>query len=72
MAQTDLVSAYASDDEREAEATLRPRRLAEFIAQHRVREQLDLLLQGAMRRGAAAGPHPALRLAGAGQDHAWP
>jgi holliday junction DNA helicase RuvB len=46
-----LISAYATAEEREAEATLRPRRLSEFIAQHRVREQLDLLLQGAMRRG---------------------
>src|SRR5262252_7849164 len=48
----ELVSAYAIDAEREAEATLRPRKLSEFIAQNRVREQLDLLLQGAMRRGA--------------------
>jgi Holliday junction DNA helicase RuvB len=48
----ELVSAYAIDDDAEAETTLRPRRLAEFIAQPRVREQLDLLLKGAMRRGA--------------------
>jgi holliday junction DNA helicase RuvB len=48
---TDVVSAYARPEERDAEASVRPRRLAEFIAQHRVREQLDLLLQGAMRRG---------------------
>jgi Holliday junction DNA helicase RuvB len=47
-----LVSAYAVAEERDTEATLRPRRLNEFIAQHRVREQLDLLLRGAMRRGA--------------------
>ncbi|GAB2933549.1 Holliday junction branch migration DNA helicase RuvB [Micromonospora polyrhachis] len=47
-----LVSAYASDAERDAEATVRPKRLAEFIAQHRVRDQLDLLLRGAMKRGA--------------------
>jgi Holliday junction DNA helicase RuvB len=47
-----LVSAYATEEERDTEATLRPRRLADFIAQNRVREQLDLLLQGAMRRGA--------------------
>jgi Holliday junction DNA helicase RuvB len=49
-----LVSALVDqvdEEEVEAEATLRPRRLADFIAQHRVREQLDLLLQGAMRRG---------------------
>jgi Holliday junction DNA helicase RuvB len=50
-AGADLVSAYAMEAEREAEATLRPRRLSEFIAQNRVREQLELLLQGAMRRG---------------------
>jgi Holliday junction DNA helicase RuvB len=48
---TELVSAYAIEEERDAEATLRPRKLAEFIAQHRVREQLDLLLQSALRRG---------------------
>src|SRR5690606_3033998 len=47
-----LVSAQALPEERDAEATLRPRRLADFIAQNRVREQLELLLQGAMRRGA--------------------
>ena len=47
-----LVSAYPVPEESDTEATLRPRRLSEFIAQHRVREQLDLLLHGAMRRGA--------------------
>jgi Holliday junction DNA helicase RuvB len=46
-----LVSAYAGDADRDAEASVRPRRLSEFVAQDRVREQLDLLLQGAMRRG---------------------
>jgi Holliday junction DNA helicase RuvB len=33
------------------EATLRPRRLAEFIGQNRVREQLELVLKGAVQRG---------------------
>jgi holliday junction DNA helicase RuvB len=46
------ISAYASVDEREAEASVRPRRLAEFVGQHRVREQLELLLRGALRRGS--------------------
>jgi Holliday junction DNA helicase RuvB len=49
-----LVSAFADPTdaaELDAEASVRPRRLAEFVAQHRVREQLDLLLQSAMRRG---------------------
>ncbi|MGW3606976.1 Holliday junction branch migration DNA helicase RuvB [Micromonospora sp. NPDC005161] len=53
MSETEgLVSAYVTDAERDAEATVRPKRLAEFIAQDRVRDQLDLLLQGAMRRGS--------------------
>jgi len=46
-----VVSPYASDAEREVEASVRPRRLSEFIAQNRVRDQLELLLQGAIRRG---------------------
>ena len=48
---SELVSAYAAPEEREAEASVRPKRLDEFIAQHRVREQLELHLQGAVRRG---------------------
>ena len=39
-------------EERDDESTLRPRRLGEFIGQPRVREQLELVLQGASRRGA--------------------
>ena len=45
------VSAYAEPGERELEASLRPRRLADFVGQPRVREQLELLLRGAQRRG---------------------
>lgn len=52
MSNDNLVSAYVSDAELDAEASVRPKRLAEFIAQDRVRDQLDLLLQGAMRRGS--------------------
>ncbi|WP_329109267.1 Holliday junction branch migration DNA helicase RuvB [Micromonospora sp. NBC_01699] len=48
----DLVSAYADDAERDAEVSVRPKRLSDFIAQHRVRDQLDLLLKGAMGRGS--------------------
>jgi Holliday junction DNA helicase RuvB len=48
---SNVVSALAEEADLDAEASVRPRRLADFIAQHRVREQLDLLLQSAMRRG---------------------
>ncbi|GID92816.1 Holliday junction branch migration DNA helicase RuvB [Amorphoplanes digitatis] len=47
----DLVSPFAGDEELDAEVSVRPRRLAEFIAQHRVRDQLELLLRGAQGRG---------------------
>jgi Holliday junction DNA helicase RuvB len=47
-----LVSPHAAVGEGDAEATVRPKRLAEFVAQHRVREQLQLLLTSALRRGA--------------------
>ena len=48
-----FVSPLADADERIVEGALRPKRLAEFIGQNRVREQLSLLLEGAVRRGLA-------------------
>jgi holliday junction DNA helicase RuvB len=48
----DELSPLAQPGEREDESTLRPRRLAEFVGQARVREQLELVLQGATRRGS--------------------
>jgi holliday junction DNA helicase RuvB len=47
-----VVSAYASPEEREAEASVRPRSLDELVGQDRVREQLELLLRSALRRGS--------------------
>jgi Holliday junction DNA helicase RuvB len=46
-----LVSPDAYDEDLDAEASVRPRRLADFIAQHRVRDQLELLLKASMGRG---------------------
>ncbi|MFJ2029691.1 Holliday junction branch migration DNA helicase RuvB [Streptosporangium sp. NPDC087985] len=46
----DLVAPDAEGDERLIEAALRPKRLEEFIGQARVREQLSLVLQSALRR----------------------
>jgi holliday junction DNA helicase RuvB len=45
------VSSLADPAEFDVEASLRPRRLAEFIGQAKVREQLELVLEGARRRG---------------------
>jgi holliday junction DNA helicase RuvB len=46
-----LVSPLAGADERVIESTLRPKRLTDFVGQSRVREQLSLVLAGALRRG---------------------
>ncbi len=49
--QDAMVSPLAEADERDIESALRPKRLAEFTGQARVREQLSLILQSALRRG---------------------
>ncbi|WP_020672599.1 Holliday junction branch migration DNA helicase RuvB [Amycolatopsis nigrescens] len=49
--EAEALSALAQTGEREVETTLRPRRLAEFVGQPRVREQLELVLESARRRG---------------------
>ena len=46
-----LVSPFPVEDDREVDAALRPRRLADFVGQPRVREQLGLVLESALRRG---------------------
>jgi Holliday junction DNA helicase RuvB len=51
-AELSEVSALAQPGERDDESTLRPKRLAEFVGQARVREQLELVLQGAAGRGS--------------------
>jgi len=48
---TSEVDPGAGDDERLVEAALRPKRLDEFVGQERVREQLQLVLESAKRRG---------------------
>ncbi len=48
-----LTAAEAEGDERAVEAALRPRTLDEVIGQHRVRDQLGLVLEAAKRRGRA-------------------
>jgi Holliday junction DNA helicase RuvB len=45
-----LVSPLADVDDQAVDAALRPKRLADFIGQERVREQLSLVLQSALRR----------------------
>jgi Holliday junction DNA helicase RuvB len=52
-AQDRVVSPLADEEDRDVEGALRPKRLEEFVGQTRVREQLSLVLTGAMRRGRA-------------------
>ena len=44
----------SSSEESTAELALRPKSLDEFVGQHRVREQLSVLLTAAKSRGASA------------------
>ncbi len=48
-----IVSPLADADDRLIEGALRPKRLTEFIGQGRVREQLSIVLEGALGRGRA-------------------
>jgi Holliday junction DNA helicase RuvB len=49
-----LVNADLTNDDSGVEHALRPKTLKEFIGQHRVREQIDVLLSAARKRGSAA------------------
>ncbi|MDN6356994.1 Holliday junction branch migration DNA helicase RuvB, partial [Yaniella sp.] len=49
-----IVAGSAVNEEREVEAALRPKNLADFVGQHRVRNQLSLVLEAAKLRGATA------------------
>src|SRR5437868_2081337 len=52
-ARSRLISAVGSDDERQFEAGLRPRRLADFTGQARLKENLQIAIDAARRRGEA-------------------
>jgi Holliday junction DNA helicase RuvB len=49
----EIVSSAADDDDEVVDAALRPKRLADFVGQERVREQLSLVIDAAKRRGRA-------------------
>ena len=49
--EEEALSAWAQTGEENVEGTLRPRKLDEFVGQPRVREQLELVLESARRRG---------------------
>ncbi|MEI6250177.1 MAG: Holliday junction branch migration DNA helicase RuvB [Actinomycetes bacterium] len=52
MAEINELAVGASIDERQIESALRPRSLDEFVGQHRVRQQLDLVLKAAKGRSS--------------------
>ncbi len=53
-----LVSPQLSEEEQIIEGSLRPRRLAEYIGQEKIKDNLSILLEAARRRRR----HPALPL----------
>lgn len=53
MREKGIVSPTASDEERQFEAGLRPQRLADFIGQSKLKENLAIAIEAARRRGEA-------------------
>jgi Holliday junction DNA helicase RuvB len=53
MTETRIITAAAQLDDAALEATIRPRRLAEYLGQQAVREQLSIYIEAARRRGGA-------------------
>ena len=53
MTRNELLTAAPVPDETTEEATLRPRRLDEFVGQPDLREHLEILLEAARRRREA-------------------
>jgi Holliday junction DNA helicase RuvB len=53
MSDDRLVSASSSDDDLQFEAGLRPRRLADFTGQARLKENLQIAIEAARKRGEA-------------------
>lgn len=54
MSDERIVDASEQRDENSAEHALRPKTLHDFIGQHRVRQQIDVLLSAARQRNSAA------------------
>ena len=50
----EIIRLEVSEEDRQVEGALRPKTLAEFVGQHRVREQLELILRAALQRGNSA------------------
>jgi Holliday junction DNA helicase RuvB len=53
MSEERLTTAALAPEEQDLDASLRPRRLADFVGQTRVKEQLAIALEAAKRRGEA-------------------
>ena len=65
-----LVSAAPVEDDSSFELKLRPQRLAEFIGQAKVKENLDVAIQAAKSRGEALDHVLLYGPPGLGQDYA--
>ncbi|MEO8127821.1 MAG: Holliday junction branch migration DNA helicase RuvB [Bryobacteraceae bacterium] len=53
MRESEIVSASVQEEERQIEASLRPRRLEDFTGQTKLKENLSIAIEAAKRRGEA-------------------
>jgi Holliday junction DNA helicase RuvB len=53
MSEHRIISSAAAMDDEALEASIRPKRLAEYLGQQTVREQMAIYIEAARRRGGA-------------------
>ena len=51
MAEERIVEAQAADEEKQFELSLRPKWLREYIGQQKAKENLDIFIRAARKRG---------------------
>ena len=70
MRESGIVSASLQEEERQFEAALRPRRLADFTGQAKLKENLSIAIEAARKRGEALDHVLLYGPPGLGQDDA--
>ena len=72
MTEDRILTAAATREDDVLEASIRPKRLDEYLGQKPVREQLSIYIEAARRRGEALDHVLIFGPPGPGQDHAQP
>ncbi len=72
MTEHRIITSAAQLDDEALEASIRPKRLSEYLGQQAVREQLSIYIEAAKKTRRRSRSCADLRAAGPGQDHVEP